>query len=203
MTALPTARAYKFLARGAIGPITRVAWPLATGDRPGDWLGDGRPASLCRSGVHACAREHLAYWLHEELWQVELDGETLAGPDCVISPRARLLQKIAPWSDGGGAQRFATAVRDHAATLVAACDDPAERGYLGGYVQDSSWHVTNAQPESPALAALCAAMAVAKLEERRAQRSDDQATSAEILEGAYRRERAWQSAWIAAEMELS
>jgi len=172
--------AYKFLARGARGPVTGLAWPTV-----GRWLEASGPVSLCRDGVHACRADQLAYWLHEELWRVELDGEQIDGPDCVVAGRGRLVQRVDAWSEAGGAQRFAVAVRDHAASLVAARPD------LQGYVDDSSWHVQHGASESPALAALCAAMAVAK-------------TASDIdLEAAYRRERAWQSDWIVREMNLS
>jgi len=171
--------AYKFLARGARGPITGHPWPA-----PGGWLEAGGPVSLCRDGVHACQTAQLAYWLHEELWRVELDGERIEGPDCVVAARGRLVARIDAWSEQGGAQRFAAAVRDHAASMIAARPD------LQGYVDDSSWHVGQGAQESPALAALCASMAVAKV-----------APECE-LETAYRRERAWQSDWIVREMNL-
>jgi hypothetical protein len=171
--------AYKFLARGARGPITGLAWPAA-----GRWLEASGHLALCHDGIHACRADQLAYWLHEELWRVELDGERIDGPDCVVAGRGRLVGRVDAWSETGGAQRFAAAVRDHAAAVVAARPD------LQGYVDDSSWHVRHGARESPALAALCAAMAVAKT-----------APDAE-LEAEYRRERAWQSDWIVREMDL-
>jgi hypothetical protein len=134
--------------------------------------------------VHACRADQLAYWLHEELWRVEVDGEQIEGPDCVVAARGRLVARVDAWSEDRGAQRFAAAVRDHAASQIAARPD------LQGYVDDSSWHVRHGAHESPALAALCAAMAVAK-------------TAPDVeLEAAYRRERAWQSEWIVREMNL-
>jgi hypothetical protein len=134
--------------------------------------------------VHACRADQLAYGMHEELWRIELDGEQIAGPDCLVAARARLVERVDAWSEARGAQRFAAAVRDHAASQIAARPD------LQGYVDDSSWHVRNGADESPALAALCAAMAVAKI-----------APDVE-LEAAYRRERSWQSDWIVREMNL-
>jgi hypothetical protein len=180
--------AYKFLATGGIGAISGAVWPRPSPGQPAAWL--EAPVQVCRSGIHACLPGQLAYWLHEELWRVELDGDSIPGLDCLIVPRARLLEKVSAWSDGGGAARFATAVRDHAAHTLAGL--PAEqRDRLAGYVADSSWHVQHGALESPALAALCAAMAVAKI------------APAHLLEEAYRRERAWQSAWIVQEMGLA
>jgi len=185
--------AYKFLARGAIGPVSRVRWPLPSPGGAGPWLAADAPLAVCRSGVHACLKDQLAFWLHEELWQVELEGELRSGLDCVVSPRGRLLARVDAWSESGGAHRFAAAVRDHATALI---DErpPAERDAFLGYVADATWHVEHGQLESPALAALCASMAVAKLSESLGLGS---------LEEAYRRERAWQSEWIVDQMGLS
>jgi hypothetical protein len=179
--------AYKFLARGARAPITGRPWPRPGSSLPSAWMQARGPVQLCREGVHACRPGELAYWLHEELWRVELDGEHLDGHDCIVAARGRLLERVDAWSEAGGAQRFAAAVRDHAASLISVRPD---RERLQGYVDDASWHVRNGFDESPALAALCSAMAVAKI-----------GPDAE-LEAAYRRERAWQSHWIVREMRL-
>jgi hypothetical protein len=182
--------AYKFLATGAVGPISGRRWPRPENGRPGAWIEAHAPITLCRSGIHACLPEHLAYWLHEELWRVELEGPSVGGLDCLIAPRARLLEKVGAWSEEDGAQRFAAAVRDHAARAIDALP-AAQRGHLVGYVEDSSWHVNHGILESPALAALCASIGVARM------------ASPETQEDAYRRERAWQSAWIAGEMGIA
>lgn len=190
--------AFKFLARGAVGPISRVPWPRPQADAAGPWLEADAPLALCRAGVHACGADQLAFWLHEELWRVELDGELSQGIDCVIASRGRLVARVDVWSEAGGAQRFSAAVRDHAAERVSRAS-ASERAALEGYVEDATWHVKNAQRESPALSALCSAMAVAQLEARAAGPSVD----GDILEQAYRRARAWQSDWIVREMGLS
>jgi hypothetical protein len=194
--------AYKFLARGAVGPVSRARWPLPERSQAGAWIGAEEPVALCRSGVHACLKEHLAFWLHEELWRVELEGDLSTGLDCVLSPRGRLVQRIEAWSEEGGAQRFAVAVRDHAASLIDERPED-ERAALRGYVEDASWHVNNARPESPALAALCSSMAVAKLSVVAKNTNLATDTESEALEHAYRLERAWQSAWIVDQMGLT
>jgi hypothetical protein len=127
--------------------------------------------------------------LHEELWRIELDGalEIAAEADCVVARRGRLLHRLDAWSDGGVAQAFAAAARDHAAQVVA---DHVANAALAAYVEDASCHVRNGYPESPALAALCAAMAVARTG------PDNE------IEDRFRRERAWQSAWIASALAL-
>lgn len=182
-----TALAYKFLARGARGVVTEFAWPLpAAAAEAGAWVEAAGPVGLCEHGVHACQRSELAHWLHDELWIVELDGALLEGTDCVIAPRGRLVRPVEGW-ENGGAMRFARAARDHAAQLTAAAPE-ALRPRLAQYVADSSAHLPHG---AVALAAFCAAMAVAWLE------GGDRFA----LEG-YRRERAWQSAFIAQDLAL-
>lgn len=179
--------AYKFLARGGFGAVTEFAWPLpAASGQPGAWVASGSPLALCSSGVHACRRHELAHWLHEELWLVELEGESSEGIDCVVAERARLVRRLEAWEDGG-ARRFACAARDRAAQLTAA-GPAAAQARLAQYVADSSAHLPHG---ATALAAFCAAMAVAWLE------GGDHFDLA-----AYRRERAWQSEFIATDLGL-
>src|SRR5207237_8018838 len=49
------------------------------------------------SGVHACRVEHLAWWVGEELWRVELDGPILEREMQIEAPRARLLDQVTAW----------------------------------------------------------------------------------------------------------
>jgi hypothetical protein len=144
------------------------------------------PVRLCSSGVHACRAPELAHWLHEELWLVELGGSLLEGIDCVVAERGRLVRQIDAWADGGAA-RFATAARDHAAELVATADEE-HRPLLSVYLGDASWHLPRG---ATALAAFCAAMTVARLHGK-----------SHFDEAAYRRERVWQSSWIAGDLRL-
>jgi hypothetical protein len=188
LTPARPAIAYKFLATGAIGPVSRFSWPQPLAHRTGDWIDSDGPLALCRHGLHVCGKDQLAYWLHEELWRVEIAGAAIDGIDCLVTARARLLEPVSAWSQGG-AQAFAVAVRDRAAHLIA-LRPLEEQAWLQGYVQDASLHVVNGKLESPALAALCASVGVARI------------ALAEQQEAAYRAERAWQSAWIVAEMRL-
>ena len=63
-------RAYKFLCEGATGVLSGFTWPV------GEWVVVAGELVPTRRGVHACRRRDLAYWLDEELWAVDLDGET-------------------------------------------------------------------------------------------------------------------------------
>ncbi len=174
--------AYKFLTRDATGPLSGVAWPLPQVGTPGAWVDAGLgPLELCVRGAHVCRPADLAYWLSDELWQVEVGGEQISGIDCLVVRRARLVQRLDRWRDGVAA-RFAEASIEHALGQVRAgapahayLDDAAEAARYG-YV---------------AVAAFAAALSVGK--------------SAAARDGgdlAYRLERAWQSAWIARELGL-
>jgi hypothetical protein len=84
--------AFKFLARGAVGPFTGFAWPTPTGSGPGGWVempADGLPDR----GIHACLTEDLSFWIDEELWIVELGDLVQRSSGQLISSRGRLLQR--------------------------------------------------------------------------------------------------------------
>jgi hypothetical protein len=127
--------------------------------------------------AHVCRPGDLAHWLHDELWAVEVDGVRVDGIDCVIVQRARLGTRFDGWHEGGAA-RFGTACAERAAAQVA--DAPAE---LRALADDAATAVTYGYP---AVAAHAAALAIAR------HHTDPAA--------AYRRERAWQSAWIARDL---
>lgn len=174
---------YKFLARGAVGPISRVQWPQPIDGAPGAWLGGDGPLVQCRSGVHLMRRDDLAYWLHDELWLVELDGNRADGIDCVLAERARLVRRIDAWHEGA-MNRFAAAARDHLVELAATAPAKSyER--VAAIIGDTSRRLALG---TYALAAYDAAIGVARL-------SPDESA-------AYRRERKWQSDWIARELSL-
>lgn len=92
--------AYKFLRAGRRALITRLEWP-APSDAAAAWLeASPEPLAPCRNGIHACRVEDLAYWLAEELWEIELSGDTIAGSDSIVARRGRLLRPIASWQNG-------------------------------------------------------------------------------------------------------
>jgi hypothetical protein len=175
------ATAYKFLTRDATGPLSGVAWPLPQGGAPGAWIDVGPGTlELCVRGAHVCRPADLAYWLNDELWQVEVGGEQMEGIDCLVVRQARLVRRLDRWRDGGVAARFGEACVAHGIGRVQAgaparayLDDAAEAA-RHGYV---------------AVAAFAAALAVGK-------------AAGDADGGAYRLERAWQSAWIARELAL-
>jgi hypothetical protein len=178
-------RAYKFLRRGAVGPFSQLRWPLPTSQGPGSWLEAEGPLRECTNGLHVLRVPDLAHWLHDELWLVEYDGDSVEGTDCLVVRRARLLRPIDAWHVGGGADRFALAARDHLVELAAGAD-PSKREVLDGIIRDASAHLPR---HSTALAAFCAAVGISKMH-------------ADLRQG-YRLERRWQSAWIAKHMSLT
>jgi hypothetical protein len=92
-------RAYKFLDTEGTTVMSGTKWPLPTGDRPGPWIEAGA-VSPCREGIHACRTRDLAYWLHEELWEIELDGAIQESHRKVVGRRGRLLRRLDAWSGG-------------------------------------------------------------------------------------------------------
>ena len=85
--------AHKFLRPGLVGPFTGFRW------EPGAWVGEGGAPDLCVSGVHACRVGDLPYWVNRELWEIELDGEIVAGERKVTASRGRLLRRIEGWDE--------------------------------------------------------------------------------------------------------
>ena len=83
--------AYKFLARGAVGPFTGFSW------RPEVWV-EADHADPCRRGIHACHTRHLPIWLGPELWEIELGGEIIEGERKLVAQRGRLTHRIENWT---------------------------------------------------------------------------------------------------------
>jgi len=84
-------RAYEFLTADGSGVFSGFAWPLPNGG-PGAWLGS--EVDLCRSGIHACRRFDLPYWLAPALYEIELDGRIDAPAVKVVAPRGRLIRHV-------------------------------------------------------------------------------------------------------------
>src|SRR6266478_4083212 len=88
-----TMLAWKFFAPGAVAPFTGVAWPLPHG-RGAGWV---EARSSPGAGVHACALEDLPYWIDQELWAVELDGEVRRSRRQLVGARGRLIARVQEW----------------------------------------------------------------------------------------------------------
>ncbi|WFE23529.1 hypothetical protein O7621_09760 [Solwaraspora sp. WMMD937] len=125
-------RYYKFLTRGGAGPFSGKHWTT-------DWLHEPDIVP-CERGLHACRVTDLPYWLHEELWQVELDGPVTVIGRKVLAPRGRLSVRVDAW-DAGAAESFARScigrVASHAAYECSELDD--------GSLRDVAQHLTDPQ----------------------------------------------------------
>jgi hypothetical protein len=112
--------AYKFLRHDRTTVLTGFRWP------GGEWVEVNGPLAWCGNGIHACRVRDLPHWLGQELWLMELDGETLAMPDAIVARRGRLVEHISAWS-GGVAQNFADNCARHATALANSAPSTAGR----------------------------------------------------------------------------
>jgi hypothetical protein len=85
-------RAYKFLDERGRSPFVGAEWV------PGRWV-ESPVVTVCDSGVHACRLDDLSYWLHDALWEIELDGEVVPSRHKVAAPRGRLVQRVDGYRD--------------------------------------------------------------------------------------------------------
>ena len=83
--------AYKFLARGSVGPFSKRQW------KAGEWVEAARPGEGW--GIHACRSQDLSWWIDAELWRVELDGAVGERATQIEARRGRLLDRIDQWND--------------------------------------------------------------------------------------------------------
>ncbi len=210
--------AYKFLREGAVGPFSGVAWPA-----PGEWLAAVGGDGACSPRVHACRVEDLPEWIDHELWRVELGGDVRVDCGKLVADRGRLVERVAAWNAelmAAYAEACALRARDAALTLLApgpahdalagcataqplaataaalAADDELDpdQARAAGYAGDAARHVLGARAQpatAPTHAAVNGFIAAAA------------AAFAEDDLGAVTRERAWQSAWIAARAGLA
>ena len=83
--------AYKFLAADGTGTFSRFRWPV------GAWV--EAEVDHCRSGVHACRRSDLPYWLGPSLYEIELAGDLVEDGLKVVAERGRLTRRIDAWNE--------------------------------------------------------------------------------------------------------
>ena len=123
-------KAYKFLLPGGVGPFSGHPWPAPEGGRPGPWVESaGAELIRCRAAVHACRVEHLPWWIHDELWEIELAEPVRQVGHKLIAPRGRLVRRCDGW-DAEAVDAFAGAcaarAADWAAAALAAAGDTPE-----------------------------------------------------------------------------
>jgi hypothetical protein len=132
-------RAFKFLDAQGATVMSGSRWPLPSGDEPGPWL-EAAAVRPCHEGVHACTAGDLAYWLDEELWEIELDGGILLTHRKVVARRGRLLRRVEGWSGGvamGLLNWSAWRTRDLAVTVLG---DEGETAWASHFTEATSLH---------------------------------------------------------------
>jgi hypothetical protein len=117
-------RAYKFLADDAMGIFSRFAWPLPNGG-PGAWV-ESEVVDVCRSGIHACRRVDLPYWVAAALYEIELDGPVDEQGLKVVASRGRLTRRIHAWNDETR-EEYSQMCIARAGELAAAAPEPLGR----------------------------------------------------------------------------
>jgi hypothetical protein len=95
--------AYKFLRTGCVGPFSAFQWP-----EPDVWVHATGDLAACRRGIHACRPSDLPWWLADELWEIELDGNVEIDEHKIIAPSGRLRSRIEAWTSAC-AQEYADA----------------------------------------------------------------------------------------------
>lgn len=83
--------------------MSGTQWPLPTTAGPGPWV-EASAVRPCHEGVHACTAGDLAYWLNDELWEIELEGDILLTHRKVVARRGRLVRRVDGWSGGVAAE---------------------------------------------------------------------------------------------------
>jgi hypothetical protein len=97
---VPAVLAYKFLDGTGHTLFSGFAWPLPTGEGPGEWV-EAAAVRPSYEGVHACRGDQLAFWLMPDLYEIELDGEVVEATHKIVAPRGRLLRTVDEWSEVG------------------------------------------------------------------------------------------------------
>jgi len=96
----PVTRAYKFLKvvrprsgrKRLLGPFSGFEWRRGTWERPPE------PPSPCVVGVHACRAQDLPYWLSDELWIVDLEGDVRELDRKLLAAGGRLDRRVDSWN---------------------------------------------------------------------------------------------------------
>ncbi len=212
-------RGYKFLAAGGVGPFSGFRWPAPAGARPGPWVAadavTGEGGRVQVSGVHVCQVAALPCWVNDELWLAEVADVVRRHAGTLVAGRGRLVRKIEAWDEPAKAAFSATCAwraRDHAVqALHAAGFDREARALAGCRELEAVAEAAGAVPDGHPLAFACGYAADAAASARAGSpvvAAYVAAHAAQRLPGtpdpgaAYRRERAWQAAWLAERLGL-
>lgn len=170
---------YACLSEGAVAFLCGWRWPRPSNEKPGPWVQADLDAP--REAIRGVPLEQLPWWLDDELWEIELAGDTAVVGRAVTGDRARLLRPVEAWT------------ADVARELVSACEQRVREAGLDEYAADVVLYAQDAgRPAAAAgVAAYIAAHALA---------GGDQA--AVSYEEAFAREREWQAGWLKQRLQL-
>lgn len=167
--------AYKFLRPGGSTIFSGFRWVLPEAGEPGPWV-EAATVEACRSGVHGCRVRDLPYWIAPELYELELDGDTVELGHKLVAARGRLLRRVEAWDEEASGE-YTRMCADRARELAASAEPAVAR-----------W-ADIAEATVPAGPAPLGFMA---------------ARIAEEVDGpeGYRRERLLQARWLAERLQL-
>jgi hypothetical protein len=199
--------AYKFLRSGRIGPFSGFQWP-----EPGVWVHAPRDLIACRRGIHACRASDLPWWLADELWQIELDGQVQSDEHKVVAPAGRLRSQIDAWTPAC-AQEYADAcawrAQERAVQALTQAGHRREADELTSCatlddVLVAARRLAGAIPAARISLTIAGDGAVRALTGAPPTSAYIAAHAAMRLEGAagYAAERAWQSGWLVERLTL-
>ncbi|MEY4508467.1 MAG: hypothetical protein RLZZ450_589 [Pseudomonadota bacterium] len=179
-------KAFKFLGVGARARFGRVAWPIPTSGEPAAWVRVALPLKPCVRGVHACRQSDLPFWIDDELWRIELDGQIVHGKSMVVAERGRLLARVPRW-DASLREELALFCRERTQAVAtrALAEGRADAVAARRFLDDVT---ALGELGQVATAAYIAAVAA---------RCDSELSA----EDAYLAERAVQSAWLAERLD--
>jgi hypothetical protein len=200
--------AYKFLRSGRIGPFSGFGWP-----EPGVWVHAALDLVACRRGIHACRPSDLPWWLADELWEIELDGDVQPDEHKIIAPAGRLRSQVDAWT-AACAQEYADAcawrAQERAVEALARAGSRPEAWQLAACASLDDVLVATRKlareiPESCISLTMAGDGAFRALTGAAPTSAYIAAHSAMRLEGAagYAAERAWQSQWLVERLGLN
>lgn len=200
--------AYKFLRAGRIGPFSGFRWP-----EPGRWVRVAGTVVECRRGIHACRVRDLPWWLGEELWEIELEGDVQPDEHKLIAQAGSLQSRIEAWTPARAieygevcawrtrdraVQALERARHAEAARTLATCETLEQ-------VRQLARELAKQLPDNRIPLTIARDGAFRALTEAAPPSAYIAAHAAKRLDGpaGYDAERAWQSHWLAERLGLN
>jgi len=213
---------YVFLRTGRRALLSKVVWPAPEDGEPGAWIETG--SDVPPDAIRACPVEELLWWIDDELWAAELEGDPRTEGHAVVAARGRLVSRVESWTPeaatelaeacafrarDAAAEALDRAGREHEARDLSACHSPealekvgteiAERGTdaaarLAGFAADTALYARKAP--DPVRAAAVAAYVAAH-----AVAGGDKTVAS--YEAQFADERRWQAEWLTRRLRLS